>query len=57
MSGFGPLPVNELEEIEADPDAVDPDQIRYVLDVIAVDKFGNRDTLARGRNRVVFFVR
>jgi hypothetical protein len=30
---------------------------RYVLDVIAVDKLGNRDRLARGRNRVVFFVR
>lgn len=30
---------------------------RYVLDVTAVDKAGNRDTLARGRNRVVFFVR
>jgi len=30
---------------------------RYVLDVIAVDKAGNRDRLARGRNRVVFFVR
>jgi hypothetical protein len=30
---------------------------RYVLDVIAVDKAGNRDQLARGRNRVVFFVR
>jgi hypothetical protein len=30
---------------------------RYVLDVIAVDKLGNRDELARGRNRVVFFVR
>ena len=30
---------------------------RYVLDVIAVDKVGNRDKLARGRNRVVFFVR
>jgi hypothetical protein len=30
---------------------------RYVLDVIAVDKTGNRDQLARGRNRVVFFVR
>jgi hypothetical protein len=30
---------------------------RYVLDVIAVDKAGNRDTLARGRNRAVFFVR
>jgi hypothetical protein len=30
---------------------------RYVLDAIAVDKAGNRDKLARGRNRVVFFVR
>ena len=30
---------------------------RYVLDAIAVDKLGNRDQLARGRNRVVFFVR
>ena len=30
---------------------------RYVLDAIAVDKLGNRDKLARGRNRVVFFVR
>jgi hypothetical protein len=30
---------------------------RYVLDVIAVDKAGNRDQLARGRSRVVFFVR
>jgi hypothetical protein len=30
---------------------------RYVLDVIAVDKAGNRDRLARGRSRVVFFVR
>jgi hypothetical protein len=30
---------------------------RYVLDAIAVDKLGNRDRLARGRNRVVFFVR
>ena len=30
---------------------------RYVLDAIAVDKAGNRDPLARGRNRVVFFVR
>ena len=30
---------------------------RYVLDVTAVDKLGNRDRLARGRNRVVFFVR
>jgi hypothetical protein len=34
-----------------------PGKGRYVLDVIAVDKAGNRDTLARGRNRVVFFVR
>jgi hypothetical protein len=30
---------------------------RYVLDVVAVDKLGNRDVLARGRSRVVFFVR
>ncbi len=30
---------------------------RYVLDAIAVDNLGNRDELARGRNRVVFFVR
>jgi hypothetical protein len=30
---------------------------RYVLDAIAVDKAGNRDRLARGRSRVVFFVR
>ena len=30
---------------------------RYVLDAVAVDKLGNRDRLARGRNRVVFFVR
>jgi hypothetical protein len=30
---------------------------RYVLDATAIDKAGNRDTLARGRNRVVFFVR
>jgi hypothetical protein len=30
---------------------------RYVLDVIAVDRVGNRDELARGRNRVVFHVR
>jgi hypothetical protein len=29
---------------------------RYVLDVIAVDRAGNRDVLARGRSRVVFFV-
>jgi hypothetical protein len=30
---------------------------RYVLDVVAIDKAGNREALARGRNRVVFFVR
>jgi len=30
---------------------------RYVLDVIAVDRAGNRDVLARGRNRIVFHVR
>lgn len=30
---------------------------RYVLDVIAIDKVGNRDRPVRGRNRVVFFVR
>jgi hypothetical protein len=30
---------------------------RYVLDVIAADRAGNRDRLARGRSRVVFFVR
>jgi hypothetical protein len=30
---------------------------RYVLDVIAVDRVGNRDELARGRNRIVFHVR
>ncbi len=30
---------------------------RYVLDVIAVDRAGNRDLLARGRSRVVFTVR
>jgi hypothetical protein len=30
---------------------------RYVLDVLVIDKAGNRDAqLARGRNRVVFFV-
>jgi hypothetical protein len=34
-----------------------PGKGRYVLDAIAVDKAGNRDKLARGRNRVVFFVR
>jgi len=36
LSGFGPLSVNELEEIKPDPDAVDPDQIRYALDMIDV---------------------
>jgi len=30
---------------------------RYVLDAVAVDRLGNRDRLARGRSRVVFFVR
>jgi hypothetical protein len=30
---------------------------RYVLDVIAVDGAGNREPLARGTSRVVFFVR
>jgi hypothetical protein len=30
---------------------------RYVLDAVAIDKSGNRDRLARGRSRVVFFVR
>ena len=30
---------------------------RYVLDAVAIDKAGNREALARGRNRVVFFVR
>lgn len=30
---------------------------RYVLDAVAIDKLGNRDRLARGRSRVVFFVR
>ena len=30
---------------------------RYVLDVVAIDKAFNRDALARGRNRLVFFVR
>lgn len=29
---------------------------RYVLDVVAIDKAGNREPLARGRNRVVFHV-
>ena len=31
-----PLPVNELEKIESDPDTVDPDQIGDVLDVFDV---------------------
>ena len=30
---------------------------RYVLDVIAIDKLGTRDSITRGRNRVVFHVR
>jgi hypothetical protein len=30
---------------------------RYVLDALATDGAGNRDRLARGRSRVVFFVR
>ena len=30
---------------------------RYVLDAIAVDGKNNREPLARGRNRIVFFVR
>ena len=30
---------------------------RYVLDVIAIDTLGNRDSITRGRNRVVFSVR
>ena len=30
---------------------------RYVFDAVAIDKAGNRDALARGRNRVVFLVR
>jgi hypothetical protein len=29
---------------------------RYVLDVVAIDRAGNRDTLERGRSRVVFTV-
>jgi hypothetical protein len=29
---------------------------RYVLDAVAIDKAGNREPLARGRNRVVFHV-
>jgi hypothetical protein len=36
------------------PSALPPG--RYVLDVIAIDKAYNRDALARGRNRIVFFV-
>ncbi len=34
-----------------------PGKGRYVFDVLATDKAYNRDTLARGRNRVVFTVR
>jgi hypothetical protein len=30
---------------------------RYVLDAYAIDRAGNRDQLARGRSRVVFYVR
>ena len=30
---------------------------RYVLDVVAIDRAGNRDELARGRSRIVFTVR
>ena len=30
---------------------------RYVFDVVSTDVDGNRETLARGRNRVVFRVR
>jgi hypothetical protein len=37
------------------PSALKPG--RYVLDVISIDKNHNRDTLARGRNRMVFTVR
>ena len=37
------------------PEALTPG--RYVLDVVAIDRAGNRDQLARGRNRVVFTVR
>src|SRR4051812_27039753 len=33
---FRPLPVDKLEEIETDRDAVNPDQIAHVLDVIDV---------------------
>lgn len=29
---------------------------RYVLDVVTIDKAGNREPLARGRNRIVFHV-
>src|ERR1700736_4314198 len=31
-----PLPVNEFEKVEADRDAIDPDQVAHVLDVIDV---------------------
>jgi hypothetical protein len=36
LSGFRPLAVDELEEIKSDPDAVDPDQLRDVLNMIDV---------------------
>ena len=36
LSGFRLLSVNEREEIKADPNAIDPDQLRDVLDMIDV---------------------
>src|ERR1041384_1660076 len=36
LPGLRPPTVDELEEIEADPNAIDPDQIRDVLDVVHV---------------------
>ena len=33
---FGPTPVKELEEIEANTDAIDPDQIDHMLNMIDV---------------------
>src|ERR1700757_3952537 len=36
LFGFGPLSVNELEEIKADRHTVDPDRIRDVLDMVDV---------------------
>src|SRR6476659_4090575 len=36
LSGFGPLAVDELEEIKSDPDAFDSDQVCDVLDMIDV---------------------